>query len=570
MAGVPAKTLHDRILAYAIAAMVIIGIMVAALCVPPLYLQMAEAAEQNLVNVAGLKAQSIAEVMERARTLAGQTASRSAIRDALEAYNRDATTLAQYQAFTQDKLADALKMAPDLLGLDRRDRMGVVVNHLGRAIPDPVPDTCLSLDRRGFGDLSQIEAAVVLILCEPIRAKGGGIEGADLILFNAEDIHRIVDDTAKIGASAEVVLGAFPAQAPRRIFLRTWDGPETRGAVRWDDRVAVSGEGLEAPTLITAGNLFSQGHVVVAAPVPGTGWSMLIRVDGAELYAAVNQVMVKVGIGIAIMLAVGSAGLVTLLRPLTGRILIHNTELETQIDELQQTKGSLEQANAELERFADIASHDLQEPTRNIAISVQFLERRFHDKLQGEGHEFLTLTVEAAKRMSAQIQALRDYSSILSPKLKMAPIRTEEAVRRAMVRLAPDIDATGAVIEVGTLPVILANSDHLVLLFQHLLANAINFRHPERAPHITVSADWAEDSRFWCMTVTDNGEGVEPAYLDKIFVIFQRLHARHRYGGTGAGLAICRRIVERMGGRIWADSILDQGTSVHFTVPAAD
>jgi light-regulated signal transduction histidine kinase (bacteriophytochrome) len=229
------------------------------------------------------------------------------------------------------------------------------------------------------------------------------------------------------------------------------------------------------------------------------------------------------------------------------------------------TAERLRQSNQQLEQFAYVASHDLQEPLRVVVGYVQLLERRFGAAIDKEAKEFFGYIVDGVARMQQLITDLLNYSRIGTRGRPFEAINSGKALDRALTNLQRVIEETGATVVRGDLPGIMGDESQLVQLFQNLIANGIKF-HSDREPRIEVSASRNGDGEHWVFSVRDNGIGIEPQYWDQIFVIFQRLHTRQKYPGTGIGLAICKRIVDRHGGRIWVESEPGRGSTFHFTL----
>ena len=233
--------------------------------------------------------------------------------------------------------------------------------------------------------------------------------------------------------------------------------------------------------------------------------------------------------------------------------------------DLRVARIRLEQSNADLEQFAYLASHDLQTPLRNVTSFVQLLERRYKGRLDKDGEEFMGFIVGAAKRMHELINDLLSYAQISNQNQQLRTIPTKEALDEALGNLKPDMDALKAKVFVDDLPAVMADKTQLVSLFQNLIGNALKYRHPERAPKVSIRAARHSHDQ-WRIAVEDNGIGIEKEYYGKIFQIFQRLSADPVSDGTGIGLAICKRIIERLGGNIWVESIPDRGTTFFFTL----
>ena len=231
---------------------------------------------------------------------------------------------------------------------------------------------------------------------------------------------------------------------------------------------------------------------------------------------------------------------------------------------LAQQSAELARSNSELEQFAYIASHDLQEPLRMVGSYVQLLERNYKNLFDAKGEEYIAYAVDGAKRMQMLINDLLSYSRVGTQGNEFALTDCAGVVGLAIKNLQKAIQESGAGITCDQLPTVLADKMQLLQLFQNLLANAIKFR-TERAPEIRITAQHTDGS--WQFAVKDNGIGIEPRHFDRIFLIFQRLHSRRHYPGTGMGLAICKKIVDRHGGTIWPVSDPGMGTTFFFTLP---
>ncbi|MFB3812928.1 MAG: ATP-binding protein [Terriglobales bacterium] len=248
-----------------------------------------------------------------------------------------------------------------------------------------------------------------------------------------------------------------------------------------------------------------------------------------------------------------------------------NQQLQREIEErkraeeaLKANSAELARSNADLQQFAYVASHDLQEPLRTLSSFSQLLKRRYHGRLDSEADEFITFIVEGATRMQTLINDLLAFSRVGTRGSPFTPVNCAEILASVEENLELAIADNEAVITHDLLPIVSADATQLTQVFQNLLSNAIKFRRAE-PPRIHVSA--ARRDGAWRFSVRDNGIGIAPQYYDRIFVIFQRLHGREAYPGTGIGLAICKKIVERHGGCIWVESEPGQGSTFHFTIP---
>lgn len=232
---------------------------------------------------------------------------------------------------------------------------------------------------------------------------------------------------------------------------------------------------------------------------------------------------------------------------------------------LEERTGELARSNTDLEHFAYLASHDLQEPLRMVSGYTQLLAKRYKGKLDSDADEFIAFAVDGANRMRALIDDLLSYSRVGSRGKDLRPVAARDAADNALRNLQSQVERSGARIVIDELPTISADQVQLELLFQNLMGNAMKF-HGAEPPRVHLTAGLVGDA--WTFTVRDNGIGIDPAHNEKLFKMFQRLHSREEYPGTGMGLAICRRIVERHGGRIWVESAPGKGSAFKFTVPA--
>jgi signal transduction histidine kinase len=238
---------------------------------------------------------------------------------------------------------------------------------------------------------------------------------------------------------------------------------------------------------------------------------------------------------------------------------------EEQARELELKARDLEQSNAELEQFAYVASHDLQEPLRKVASFCQLLQRRYSGQLDERADQYIDFAVDGAKRMQSLISDLLAFSRVGRTDAPFVDVALGDVARTAQDNLTARIERTKARIEVGPLPVVEGDPVLLVAVFQNLIGNALKF-HGDEPPVVRVDAERAGDT--WTVTCRDDGIGIDPEYAERIFAIFQRLHPKESFEGTGIGLALCRKIVDHHGGRIWLDTDAAGGATFRFTLPA--
>jgi signal transduction histidine kinase len=245
--------------------------------------------------------------------------------------------------------------------------------------------------------------------------------------------------------------------------------------------------------------------------------------------------------------------------------------LEERVDEqtveLKDIIDELKRSNAELEQFAYVASHDLQEPLRTIASFTQLLERRYKGKFDEDADEFMDFVINAAIQMKAQIEGLLEYSRIARYGKEFKHVNTDDILNKTINNLNTSIRESNAEIISDKLPTVTGDEIQLQRVFQNIISNAIRFRKCEEPLKIHISARADKENNEYVFSVEDNGIGIEEQYVERIFVIFQRLHTREMYKGTGIGLSIVKKVIDRHGGRVWVESKLGKGSTFYFTIP---
>lgn len=312
------------------------------------------------------------------------------------------------------------------------------------------------------------------------------------------------------------------------------------------------------------------GKAAAEGRAEDTGWR--VRKDGSRFFANViiNAIHNENG---------EQVGFVNITRDITAHKQAEealqklNEELERRVAE---RTAQLAASNRELERFAYVASHDLQEPLRTVASYLQLVERRYKDRLDDNGREFIDFAVDGATRMQGMIRDLLDYSRVQTQGRPFAPVDLNGVLDEVIGDLRLAIGENAAKVTHDTLPVVTGDESQLRRLLQNLVGNAIKYR-GEAAPRIHVAASRIEGAgiglpdgappRGWLLSVQDNGIGIEAKYYEKIFQLFHRLHGRESYPGTGLGLALCKRIVERHGGAIWVESVPGEGSTFYVALP---
>ena len=245
----------------------------------------------------------------------------------------------------------------------------------------------------------------------------------------------------------------------------------------------------------------------------------------------------------------------------TAELMNTNELLHQEVLERKKVEKELLRANEDLQQFAYVASHDLQEPLRMVTNYTQLIEKRYKEKLDNDATEFISFAVEGAKRMNQLINALLSYSKVNTHKKEPEIQELNDIIKDVLANLELLITEKNVKFEISKLPALKVEHAQMIQLFQNLISNAIKYKGTE----IKIFAEQKENE--WLFSVTDNGIGIDSQYYDRVFIIFQRLHSREEFAGTGMGLSICKKIVESHGGKIWIDSELGKGSTFFFTIP---
>lgn len=312
-------------------------------------------------------------------------------------------------------------------------------------------------------------------------------------------------------------------------------------------------------------------------------WGIIIQRPEKEVLRPVRSILIGlliftgIAVFIGVVIAYDGMQLLYSVRSLSVRLQEQekiekeiNAQLKVELAErrlaeekLERTLIDLERSNKELEQFAYVASHDLQEPLRKVGSFTELLERRYKDQMGPDADRYIGYIVDGAKRMSMLINDLLTFSRIGTHAEQFAKTNLNTVLHRTLDDLQYRIRESGANITSDDLPVLMADETQIGLVFQNLISNAMKFCR-DAPSRVHVSA--RHEKGVWIFSVSDNGIGIEPDYFDRIFVMFQRLHAKGEYKGTGIGLAICKKIVERHGGRIWVESSFGKGSTFYFTI----
>jgi PAS domain S-box-containing protein len=381
-------------------------------------------------------------------------------------------------------------------------------------------------------------------------------------LLAAEEPQRIVESLCgKVMAylDCQAFFNFLVDERAGRLHLNACAGIPAEAAkqIEWlDFGVAVSGCAARDGCRIVAEN-------IPATPDPRTD---LVRSYGIQAYAchpllSAGKVIGTLSFGTTNRLRFTNDEL-AMMKAVSDQVAIAMERKQT-VEILRQTADELARSNRDLEQFAYVASHDLQEPLRTVAGYLQLIERRYRSKLDKDADEFIDFAVDGALRLKQLINDLLSYSRVGTRGRPFEPTNCNDVLEVVLDGLGGVIRDSHSTVTHDTLPTIMGDGSQIAQLFQNLIANAIKFRSDE-PPRIHVSAKRAGTQ--WQFSVRDNGIGMEPQYFDRIFVVFQRLHTRARYPGTGIGLAICKKIVDRHGGRIWVESESGKGSTFYFTL----
>jgi PAS domain S-box-containing protein len=429
-----------------------------------------------------------------------------------------------------------------------------------RAAAKAGPAAYESIRRRKDGRQVYVEVAV-----RAVRDS----DGNDILLLNERNITRIKDQRDALAFDARLlgVLEVVPDAivVVDRIGQIALVNPQAERLLGYS-RQELLGQSVE----LLVPERFRGKH-----PGRGAGYFTDPRpqpmISGQELSARRKDgTEFPVEISLSPLTVDGGTLTIAALRDISERLRLEEIRREVGERKLAQEALALEAAevarsNAELEQFAYVASHDLQEPLRVVATYTRLLARRYQGKLDADVDEFIANAVDGVTRMQQLISDLLSYSRVGTEVRPSAPVDCEAVLLRVLAQLRPSLEQSGAVVTYEALPTVMVNDSQVMQLFQNLLGNAVKFR-GKAPPRVHLSAEPGEG--HWRFAVQDNGIGIAPEDSARVFVMFQRLHTTAEYPGAGMGLAICRKIVERHGGRIWLESAMGQGATFRFTLPA--
>ncbi len=466
-----------------------------------------------------------------------------------------------------------------------------------------------------FDAVTRADAAYVQLVDAETAVRGYALTGDPVIL---EPYERSLETEVTFASLADELAARNPDSELLDHARRAAAAAErwhTEFAVPVIDEVAEAGPGSTSPEQVDQGRvLFDEARVEIEAYVGELRENRMAAVDDLARWTALTGVIVLVLVlgavvtGVALWVALrrwvlgpvtqlaeasravsqGDLGHVVSvdgpgeLRELAADVELMRVGLVTQLGELRTSREEiadaharlteqaeeLRRSNRDLEQFAYVASHDLQEPLRKVASFTQLLQKRYGGQLDERADQYIGFAVDGAKRMQRLIQDLLGFSRVGRVSGEVVDVDLAAALDHALDQLSERLDEAGATVTHDDLPTVRGEEALLVQLFQNLVGNAVKFRHPDRAPVVHVSARRVEEG--WELECRDNGIGIDAQYAERVFVIFQRLHAKDVYEGTGIGLALCKKIVEFHGGRIWIPETAGDGTSIRWTLPVQE
>ena len=456
----------------------------------------------------------------------------------------------------------------------RPDRGGTTEGSAGEGLVFNQPDWFKAVRQTGQVHLSEAqlspesEGVMAVGFSAPIYGPQGDFRGVVTSRVPLENLRAILEQEGKFQHGEEahdwLVLDRQGAVIIEKNHVKGMDSSPSKMELLSARRAA---EDRDKPGFVEELHQRRQIPVVTGyartrgySNFPGFDWTVLVHLDRERAYAPINRLIWTV-VGVGLLFVTPLAGFSVWA---SWKLVREQRDLVSARQALEDTVAELRRSNADLQQFAYVASHDLQEPLRMVSSYTQLLARRYRGKLDSDADEFIGYAVDGANRMQTLINDLLAYSRVTAQGKVFERVDCNGLLEEVLSNLRVADEQNRAVVTHDPLPTVMADRGQLGQLFQNLIGNAIKFR-GEEPPQIHVSAE--QRTGEWLFSVRDNGIGVGPQYAERIFIIFQRLHNREEYPGTGIGLAICKKIVERHGGRIWVVSHTGQGATFHFTLP---
>ncbi len=574
------RQLRHWIISYATLGVLLMVFISAALVILPVYSQLRAARDEQLQQVVRTETAAIEQLLYRARSIAWQVTSRTRARELLRKLSRGEITTPDFEAESREILLDALRLADEVDGITRLNADGVVVVAVGHEIPSELwPDA--ATDGVVIVGPRELRGVHYLVVRAPIRNEAGELLGSDLLLVRFAGVTEILKHGGHTDFAGRSFLGIYHETGSRIVYVDPALAKIKIEAVP-PHYLALIRRSLGSEKGVVRHVEEGNRQLLAFAPVAGTSWVVIVATDADMVYGRGNRQLLMALGAVAVLALISAAGMYFLVRPLASGMLVHVDSLEARVREataaleeelaerkqvemqLRKAGASLAESNKELEQFAYVASHDLQEPLRTVSSFATLLGRRYQGKLDQAADEFIGFIVDGAKRGQRLISDLLDYSRVATRGKPPEQVMADQVLDEVIAGLKFSIDETEAVVQRSPLPCVMADRTQLGQLFQNLISNALKFRREGGPPVISIKADVEADG-WCCFQVRDNGVGIAEKDQDRVFDVFQRLHGPE-VPGTGMGLATCRKIVERHGGRIWVESTPGEGAVFKFTL----
>lgn len=568
--------------------------------------------ELQLEAIATERRERLHAFVDRQHERVALVASRTQFRKLTAQFLKNEIPRDEFVNGTQRILRDANQSIDDFLEIWLVDLEGVAItgandDRLGQDFSQ-TPEFTAGQSHSHQGAPKIVDGQYRAILSSPALDPQGNLLGVVMVSTRVAPLEKLLKDTTGLGETGEVVVGSIVG-GKVEFLLPSRSGSTAEPTQNVPALVeAINGSEGSAASTFAGEEVLAWRIPVEYQPPEFRQWGLVAKIDSSEAYQPIVRLrntllwmqlaFLTSGLLLTYLLVQRMLSPVTQLAESVAEVAAGNlatrapetthdevgalavafnrmtaelhrsyTTLEQRVAErtaeLATSNEALEQSNIELKQFAYIASHDLQTPLRSVSGFAEFLKEDYYDQLDEQARDYIDRIVAGCVRMRTMIEELLTYSRVESRSVAFEPADLNEVVQRAIENLRPSIEDTAGAVVVDQLPTVQGDVSQLTQVFQNLIGNALKYR-SEAPPHVRIAVDRVDD--HWEVTVTDNGIGVPEKYFDTIFELFRRLHPNDKIPGTGIGLAICRRVVNRHGGKIWLTSNGD-GATFHFTLP---